>query len=250
MDSNYVIEAVNLTKQYGQETVVDNLSLRIEEGEIFGFLGPNGAGKTTTLLMLLGLSRPSAGQALVGGFDPIMQARDVRRIVGYLPENVGFYADLDAIENLTYVADLNNIPGDEARERINDLLEQVGLKADAYKKVGVFSRGMKQRLGIAEVLIKAPRILFLDEPTLGLDPDGSQGIIDLIQSLNRDRGITVLLCSHNLRQVQKISRNVGIMIKGKMAAEGSIESLAKEKFGMGEREYSLEELYMKYFQEV
>lgn len=200
--------------------------------------------------MLMGLSHPSAGSAKVCGFDPLRSAREVKRIAGYLPENVGFYGDLDAVQNLEYVASLNGIQTDKASEKIDELLDMVGLKQDARKKVGAFSRGMKQRLGFAEVLIKDPKLLFLDEPTIGLDPDGALRLMEFIKSLNRDRQITVLLSSHNLHQVQKISHRVGIMIHGEMVAEGTIESLAKEKFGVGKEEYSLEEIYMKYFQEV
>ena len=137
-----------------------------------------------------------------------------------------------------------------AAERIREALELVGLSSDVEKKVGAYSRGMSQRLGIAEVLIKDPKVLFLDEPTLGLDPDGALRIIELIRSLNQDRRITVLLSSHNLYQVQKICHRVGIMIKGKMVAEDSIEALAREKFGVEGEKYTLEEIYMKYFQEV
>ena len=250
MEASTIIETVNLTKHYNRQTAVKDLSFKVNEGEVFGFLGPNGAGKTTTLLMLMGLSHPSAGSAKVCGFDPLRSAREVKRIAGYLPENVGFYGDLDAVQNLKYVASLNGIQTDKASEKIDELLDLVGLKQDARKKVGAFSRGMKQRLGFAEVLIKDPRLIFLDEPTIGLDPDGALRLMEFIKSLNRDRQITVLLSSHNLYQVQKISHRVGIMIHGEMVAEGTIESLAKEKFGVGKEEYSLEEIYMKYFQEV
>ncbi|MFO7738433.1 MAG: ABC transporter ATP-binding protein [Desulfatiglandaceae bacterium] len=250
MEANAIIETVNLTRNYQHQTAVDSLSFTVKEGEIFGFLGPNGAGKTTTLLMLLGLSRPSGGSAKVCGLNPLRNPLEVKRLVGYLPENVGFYADLDAVQSLEYVADLNGIERDKASEKIEELLQLIGLKKDANKKVGNYSRGMKQRLGIAEVLIKDPKVLFLDEPTLGLDPDGAIRLIDLVQSLNRDRNITVLLSSHHLHQVQKISHRVGIMISGKMVAEGSIETLANEKFGIGEKRYALEEIYMEYFQEV
>ena len=250
MEASTIIETVNLTKLYNRQTAVKDLNFKVNEGEVFGFLGPNGAGKTTTLLMLMGLSNPSAGSAKVCGFDPLRNAREVKRIAGYLPENVGFYGDLDAVQNLKYVASLNGIQTDKASEKIDELLDLVGLKQDARKKVGAFSRGMKQRLGFAEVLIKDPKLLFLDEPTIGLDPDGALRLMEFIKSLNRDRQITVLLSSHNLYQVQKISHRVGIMIHGKMVAEGTIEALAKEKFGVGEKEYSLEEIYMKYFQEV
>jgi len=250
MEASTIIETVNLTKRYNRQTAVKDLSFKVNEGEVFGFLGPNGAGKTTTLLMLMGLSHPSAGSAKVCGFDPLRSAREVKRIAGYLPENVGFYGDLDAVQNLKYVASLNGIQTDKASEKIDELLDLVGLKQDARKKVGAFSRGMKQRLGFAEVLIKDPRLIFLDEPTIGLDPDGSLRLMEFIKSLNRDRQITVLLSSHNLYQVQKISHRVGIMIHGEMVAEGTIESLAKEKLGVGKEEYTLEEIYMKYFQEV
>ena len=245
-----IIETMDLTKIYARQTAVDRLSFQVQEGEIFGFLGPNGAGKTTTLLMLLGLSQPSEGSALVCGLDPTRKARDVKQLVGYLPENVGFYGDMDAVQSLEYIADLNGINKDEARKKIEEVLEIMGLSEEARKKVSAYSRGMRQRLGIAEVLIKEPKVMFLDEPTIGLDPDGALRMIELIRSVNRDRKITVLLSSHNLYQVQKIAHRVGIMIKGKMVAEGSIDALSQEKFGLGEEKYSLEEIYMKYFQEV
>ncbi len=250
MSTDTIIETFDLSRHYNHQTAVDKLSFKVKEGEIFGFLGPNGAGKTTTLLMLLGLSQPSGGSARVCGLDPVREARKVKRLVGYLPENVGFYGDLDAFESLEYVANLNGIPKEKTLQKIEEIIELVGLREAARKKVGAYSRGMKQRLGVAEVLIKEPKVLFLDEPTLGLDPDGALRLIELIRTLNEDREITVLISSHNLTQVQKISHRVGIMIAGKMVAEGSIESLGEEKFGLGEREYSLEEIYMKYFQEV
>ena len=250
MVSQKIIETQDLTKRYGRQTAVENLTFQVEEGEIFGFLGPNGAGKTTTLLMLLGLTRPTEGAAKVCGRDPVRNAREVKQLVGYLPENVGFYGDLNAVESLEYIANLNGMGRQETRERIQEALEIVGLSADASKKVGAYSRGMNQRLGIAEVLLKEPKVLFLDEPTLGLDPDGALRLIKLIQSLNQDREITVLLSSHNLYQVQKMCHRVGIMIKGKMVAQDSIEALAREKFGVGDEKYTLEEVYMKYFQEV
>jgi ABC-2 type transport system ATP-binding protein len=249
MESETIIQTENLTRLYSGQTAVDSLSFEVVEGEVFGFLGPNGAGKTTTLLMLLGLSQPSSGSARVCGLNPLRNPREVKRLVGYLPENVGFYGDLDAVQSLEYVGRLNGIGRREVSGKVDELLALVGLKEAARKKVAAYSRGMKQRLGIAEVLIKEPKVLFLDEPTLGLDPDGALRLIELVGTLNRDRKMTVLLSSHNLHQVQKISHRVGIMIKGRMVATGSIESLGKEKFGVGEKRYSLEEIYMKYFQE-
>jgi ABC-2 type transport system ATP-binding protein len=174
----------------------------------------------------------------------------VKRLVGYLPENVGFYQDMSARENLRYVARLNHIPDTLSSQKIDEVLGIVGLSEDAERRVGTFSRGMSQRLGIAEVLIKDPRVCFLDEPTLGLDPDGAIRMIDLIQGLSRERTITMLVCSHNLEQVQKISHRVGIMIKGKLVALGPMEELAKEKLGVGKQKYTLEQIYMKYFHEV
>jgi ABC-2 type transport system ATP-binding protein len=250
METQAIIQTTGLTKRYDHQTAVDHLDFQVVDGEIFGFLGPNGAGKTTTLLMLLGLSRPTEGTALVCGLDPGRKAMEVKRIVGYLPENVGFYGDMDAVQSLRYIADLNRIPGSEADDRINEVLKLVGLSENSRKKMSAFSRGMRQRLGIAEVLLKDPKVLFLDEPTLGLDPDGAVRLIELVQSLNQEKKITVLLSSHHLQQVQKISHRVGIMIKGRMVAEGSIEALAREKFGVGEEQFTLEEIYMKYFQEV
>jgi ABC-2 type transport system ATP-binding protein len=250
MENSHVIETTGLTKEYTRQTAVDDLSFQVKDGEIFGFLGPNGAGKTTTLLMLLGLTAPSGGSARVCGVDPVRKAREVKRLVGYLPENVGFYGDLNAVQSLEYIADLNDLESRTMRDKIEEVLRVVGLEDQRNKKAAAYSRGMKQRLGIAEVLLKDPKLLFLDEPTLGLDPDGALRLIELIQSLNRDQKITVLLSSHNLQQVQKISHRVGIMIKGKMVALGNIVTLAEEKFGVGDREYTLEEIYMKYFQEV
>ena len=250
MENSHVIETTGLTKKYTRQTAVDDLTFQVEEGEIFGFLGPNGAGKTTTLLMLLGLTTPSGGEARVCGVDPVRKAREVKRLVGYLPENVGFYGDLNAVQSLEYIADLNSLDLTTMGDKIEEVLSIVGLDDQRDKKVAAYSRGMKQRLGIAEVLLKDPKLLFLDEPTLGLDPDGSLRLIELIQSLNRDQKITVLLSSHLLSQVQKISHRVGIMIRGKMVALGNIDALAEEKFGVGDREYTLEEIYMKYFQEV
>jgi len=249
MSGEIVIETQGLTKVYGQQVAVNHLNLIIQEGEIFGFLGPNGAGKTTSLLMLLGLSEPTSGKAHVCGFDPTREPLKVKRVVGYLPENVGFYDDLTAAQNLKYVARLNGLPDEESTAKIEELLKQVDLQGEITKKVGNFSRGMRQRLGIAEVLIKGPRVVFLDEPTLGLDPDGANQMLELIQSLSRDQKITVFFSSHLLDQVQKISHRVGIMIKGHLVAAGRIQDLAKEKLGVGKEQYTLEEIYMKYFKE-
>jgi len=248
-DAKAVIETEHLTKDYQGRKVVDDLSFQVMEREIFGFLGPNGAGKTTTILMLLGLARPTSGRATVCGYDPTRESVKVKRVVGYLPEHLGFYDDMTGRANLRYVAALNNIPKAEAEERIERALELVGLKEDGDRKVATYSRGMRQRLGLAEVLVKTPKAVLLDEPTLGLDPDGANRMIETIASLARDHGITVLFSSHDLDQVQKICDRVGIMIEGRMVAVGPMDQLAREKLGVGTGQYTLEELYMKYFQE-
>jgi len=250
MESKPVIETESLTKVYNGQVAVDHLSFLVNKGEIFGFLGPNGAGKTTTLLMLLGLTQPTSGKAIVLGLDPSRQPIDVKSKIGYLQENMGFYTDLNARQMLRYISELNGFGGKTANERIESSLEQVGLSNEAEKKIGAYSRGMRQRLGLAELLIKDAEIAFLDEPTLGLDPDATNRMIDLVQSLCRDRKMTVLLSSHLLQQVQKICHRVGIMIKGRMVAHGPMAELAKEKFGIGKETYSLEEIYMHYFQEA
>jgi ABC-2 type transport system ATP-binding protein len=251
VDKQVVIETEGLTKRYGSQTAVNNLNLTIYEGEVFGFLGPNGAGKTTSILMFLGLTEPTSGRVSVVGFDPTRDPFHVKEKVGYLPENVGFYDDMDAIQNLQFIARLNRIPDKTSRGRIEETLTLVGLLEEAKKKVGLYSKGMRQRLGIAEVLIKEPRLIFLDEPTIGLDPDGTNRMLEMIRSLSRDRKMTVFFSSHLLDQVQQISDRVGIMIKGNLVAIGPIEELAKKKLGVGENEaYTLEEIYMKYFKEA
>src|SRR5712691_1055896 len=220
-----LVETQQLTKRYGERTAVDDLNLTIQEGEIFGLLGPNGAGKTTTILMLLGLTEPTAGGATVAGLDPQREALKVKRIVSYLPENVGFYDDMSALANLRYIAELNRIPRKEAEDLIDEALTEVGLSERAFDKVGQFSRGMRQRLAIADVLIKRPRLAFLDEPTLALDPDGVNQILELILKLRRERHVTILVSSHLLEQVQRICDRIGIFVKGKLVALGGIEEL-------------------------
>jgi len=245
-----IIETEELTKNYGSQIAVNRLNLHIYEGEIFGFLGPNGAGKTTTLLMFLGMTEPTSGKVRVCGLDPRRDPLRIKEQVGYLPENVGFYDDMDARENLRFVSRLNRIPDEVSRKRIDESLGMVGLLEEGRKKVGTYSKGMRQRLGIAEVLIKAPKLIFLDEPTIGLDPDGTNRMIELIRSLSRDKNMTIFFSSHLLDQVQRISDRVGIMIKGNLVAVGPIEELAKKKLGIETEHYTLEEIYMKYFKEA
>jgi ABC-2 type transport system ATP-binding protein len=228
------IETQGLTKHYGRVVAVQDLDLVVQEGEIFGLLGPNGSGKTTTILMLLGLTDPTAGTARVLGFDPTRQPLEVKRRVGYLPDSVGFYDELTAWENLRYIANLNGLPPQEAKIRIGEVLERMGLSDVADQKVGTFSRGMRQRLGLAEVLLKRPRVAILDEPTLGLDPEAAMEFLHMIRGL-RAEGMAILLASHLLHQVQAICDRVGLFHKGRMVLEGRVEELSEQVLGGSDR---------------
>ncbi len=226
-----VIQLKNLSKTYGDFTAVDRLNLNIYPGEIYGLLGPNGAGKTTTILMMLGLTEPASGEALVCGLDATRNPMQVKRKVGYMPDDVGFYEDRSALDNLVYTARLNRIPEAEARSRALLLLERVGLAEVAHKRTGTFSRGMRQRLGLADVLIKNPQVIILDEPTLGIDPEGVRELLALIRDLSRNEGITVLLSSHHLHQVQQICDRVGLFVQGRLIASGDIDTLSRQLDG-------------------
>jgi len=225
-----IIEFTDLTKKYDQLTAVDHLNLSIYKGEIFGLLGPNGAGKSTTILMMLGLTEPDSGMAKVCGINPTTSPVEVKKKVGYLPDNVGFYDDMTGLENLVYIARLNGLPLNMAKEKAMQLLERVGLVDAADKKTGKYSRGMIQRLGLADVLIKNPEIIVLDEPTLGIDPKGVKEFLDLIVQLSREEGLTVLLSSHHLHQVQQVCDRVGLFVSGKLIDEGDIASLSTRLF--------------------
>jgi ABC-2 type transport system ATP-binding protein len=226
-----MVETTNLTKVYDDVKVVDSLNLLIDEGQVFGFLGPNGAGKTTTILMLLGLTVPTSGEARIAGFNSTREALKVKRISGYVPEKVGFYNDLNARQNLEYTANLNGIFGNAANTAVAKAIEDVGLKDRAEEPVGHFSKGMKQRLAIADILVKQPKIAFLDEPTSGIDPAGINQILDLISQIARQNTMTIVISSHQLSQVQRICSHIGIMSKGKLISQGSIEQLSKKAGG-------------------
>lgn len=232
MSEKFAVETKDLTKSYDGTTVVDHLNLHVKENEVFGLLGPNGAGKTTSILMLLGLTEPESGTASVCGFNPTREPLEVKRVVGYLPENVGFYDNLTARGNLKFIAELNNIGEVEANRRIDELLKTVGLDTSEDMTLGKYSKGMKQRLGIADVLIKQPKVVFLDEPTSGLDPKGINQLLDLISNLPK-MGTTVVLSSHQLHQVQRVCHNIGILSKGKMVIEGAIDKLGRDALAGG-----------------
>jgi ABC-2 type transport system ATP-binding protein len=229
--ANPTIVASRLTKQYGEVTVVNALDLRLQAGEIFGLLGPNGAGKTTTILMLLGLIEPTSGSIEVLGLDPARNPLEVKSRVGYLPDAVGFYDSMTGRENLMFTARLNQLSKKQADQRIVDLLEEVGLTESADRPTGTYSRGMLQRLGIADALIKQPEILILDEPTTSIDPEGVAEMLALIRNLAEDRHVTVLLSSHLLHQVQAVCDRVAIFIRGTVVAQGAPHELASKNKG-------------------
>lgn len=225
-----IIELKGLTKIYASRKVVNNLNLTIEKGEIFGLLGPNGAGKTTTILMILGLIEPSEGVANVCGHNATLSPIAVKRKVGYMPDNLGFYDHLTGLENLMYTGQLNGYTRSEVEKMAPELMNSVGLNSYMHTKTSAYSRGMKQRLGLADVLIKKSEVIILDEPTLGMDPSGVKSFLALIKRLSREQGLTVLLSSHHLNQVQQVCDRVGIFVKGKLLAEGEISELSRKLF--------------------
>jgi ABC-2 type transport system ATP-binding protein len=230
--SDPVITARGLTKRYGEAVVVDAIDFDILRGETFGLLGPNGAGKTTTILMMLGLTDVSAGTVVVAGHDPVRQPLEVKRRVGYLPDLVGFYDHMTALENLAYTARLMGIGRDVREARIMDALALVRLNDVARKSVATFSRGMRQRLGLAELIVKRAEIAILDEPTSGLDPQSTHEFLDMIGRLKRE-GVTILITSHLLDQVQRLCDRVALFRGGKILVMGTVPELARQVLGAG-----------------
>ncbi len=230
--SDNVIEAHNLTKRYNGTAVVKSISFAVAPGEIFGLLGPNGAGKTTTILMLLGLSDISDGEARVLGYDPVREPLAVKRRVGYLPDQVGFYDNISAAENLRYTARLIGLEPAAREEKIAAALVHVGLSDVADNRVGTFSRGMRQRLGLAEILMKEVQIAILDEPTSGLDPQATVELLEIIRDL-KHRGVSVLLSSHLLDRVQSVCDRVALFNEGNIALIGTVGELGRQVLGGG-----------------
>jgi ABC-2 type transport system ATP-binding protein len=230
--SDNVITTTGLRKLYGTVPAVDGIDLAVRRGEIFGLLGPNGAGKTTTILMLLGLTEVSAGTIEVAGFDPMREPLEVKRLVGYLPDSVGFYDHLTAADNLHYTARLMGLASGVREKRIAAALARVGLSAVADKKVGTFSRGMRQRLGLAEIVMKDARIAILDEPTNGLDPQASVELLELIRSL-KEQGVSILLSSHLLDRVQSVCDRVALFNAGRIVLMGTVAQLGRQVLGGG-----------------
>jgi len=219
-----IISANNLTKSYGSVKAVDGLSLDIAQGEFFGFLGPNGAGKTTTIRMLTGIIEPDEGKIIIAG-NAYPNLKPILNMIGVVPESRGFYDWMTAKEYLLFFAQLYSIPN--PYKKIDELLEKVNLTERKNSTVGTFSRGMKQRLGLARALVNEPKILFLDEPTLGLDPQGQEEIQNLLKQLNKS-GATIFLSSHQLNEVSNLCSRVAIINKGRMVAQGTIAELQKK----------------------
>lgn len=218
------ISTKNLYKKYGSRFVLENLSLNVEKGSIYGFLGQNGAGKTTTIKLLSGLSTPAQGQIFVEGMDLSSDSGKIKQILGLVPQDSGFYDERTALSHMVYYGRLKGLSKKESLEQSRVLLDQVGLGNEMFKRVGYFSHGMKTRLGIAQALLNDPKILILDEPTNGLDPVGIRQIRQILRECNNE-GITIFLSSHNLLEIQEICTHVGILNKGKLIAESTIKKI-------------------------
>jgi ABC-2 type transport system ATP-binding protein len=229
-----VIEARGLCKRYGAVAAVDGLDLTISAGTVFGVLGPNGSGKTTTILMLMGLTEITSGTVRVMGLDPVREPLEVKRLVGYMPDSVGFYDHLTARHNLRFTGRLAGIPRGDLDGRIEAALARVDLAPMVDRQVGAFSHGMRRRLGLADMLLKRPRIAILDEPTSGLDPAATHEFLDLIRELKQE-GMTILLSSHLLDQVQAVCDRVGLFRHGRMVLEGTVGDLARRVLGARHR---------------
>ena len=222
------VEIKNLVKDFKTSfrkqllRAVDDVSIRIMPGEVYGLIGPNGSGKSTTMKALLGLVAPTSGTCAIFGKDSLKV--DSRNDVGFLPENPYFYKHLSGAETLRFYGKLCGLKGKVLEDRVGDLLNLVDLESARDRRIGGYSKGMLQRIGLAQALVQEPRLVILDEPTAGVDPIGSRQIRDLIMKL-RERGITVFLCSHLLEQVQEVCDHVGIIFRGKMVKEGRLEDL-------------------------
>lgn len=227
MDSTDMIHVVGLTKEFGARKAIDNLTFNAEKGEVVGFLGPNGAGKTTTMRILTGYMPPTSGSVTVAGYDVVEQSLQVRSRVGYLPESVPLYTEMTVYDYLKFMADLRKLP--DAEDRIEDVLERVNMEDRADGYIAKLSKGMRQRVGLAQALLHSPDVLILDEPTIGLDPVQIKEVRGLIREVGKER--TVLLSTHILSEVQQLCDRVLIINKGKIVAEDSPERLQSRLSG-------------------
>lgn len=235
--SKPLISTHQLTKKYKEFFALNSLDLSVDSGEIFGFLGHNGAGKTTTVSILTTLLLPTSGTALVCGFDVVKNNMEVKKRIGYLPENVKFYDNLSAYDNLAFLANLSGIRS--PKEKIKEVLEFLEFTGIENKKLGEFSKGMRQRIGIAQAILHDPQVLFLDEPTSGLDPMGIKKLRNTIIKLNKERGMTIFMNTHLLSEVAKTCTTIGVLNHGKLIYKDSLENTLKRFHD----EASLEEIY-------
>ena len=236
--ADIAIHTSALSKSYGDHVALRNLDLTIGTGEIFGLLGHNGAGKTTTVNILTTLLAPTTGEIHVAGVNVAVDPNRVRRMIGYLPENVQFYDNLSTLENLRFFGRLSGLSRPDAR--IQDVLEYLDFTGHDHERVGSFSKGMRQRVGIAQAILHEPSVLFLDEPTSGLDPEGVRQLRDVIVALNRDLGMTIFMNTHLLSEVTKTCTSIGILRQGELAYQASLEATLEAFPG----EDSLEEIYL------
>ena len=227
-----LLEVSHLVKTYGERRAVDDLSFAVDEGEIYGLLGPNGAGKTTTIKVLTGILPPTAGGVKVAGYDPFGEPLKAKAELGWVGQETSLYEDLTAAENLNLACALTRVPRSEVRSRVAELLEAIGLADRARERVSSFSGGMKRRLHLAVALVHRPRLLLLDEPLVGVDPQARAHLIDAIESLARD-GRAVLLTTHDMDDAQRLCGRVGIIDNGKLLAEGTVAEL---QASLGERD--------------
>lgn len=230
-----IILVENITKKYGDFTAINNVSFSVKKGDIFGFIGPNGAGKTTIIRMLTCIMDPDSGTTEIAGLNTIKDALEIKKIINAFPESGGYYKQMTGYDYLKYFSNLYNI--ERKPKEIYDLLEDVGLSKRANKLIKTYSRGMKQRLGVARALINDPQVLFLDEPTNGLDPEGRYEIHILLKNINKKHGTTIFLSTHILDDVDKLCNRIAIINHGKIVKSGDIDYIKGEA--------NLEESYLK-----
>ncbi len=220
-----ILEASHLVKKYGEFVAVDDVSFSIEEGEIFGLLGPNGAGKSTTIAMLSGLFRPSAGMAQIGGLDVVKDLSRVKQLIGVVPQDLALYPTLTGRENVTFFGELYGLHGKELHQRVDEVIGYVGMVERARDPVNAYSGGMKRRINLAAGLVNRPRLLFLDEPTVGVDPQSRNHIFESVERLNRELGMAVLYTTHYMEEAERLCARIGIIDRGKLIALGTPRQL-------------------------
>lgn len=219
-----MIEAVNLTKEFGKFTAVDRISLKVAEGEVIVLLGPNGAGKTTTVRMLGAILQPSQGYARIAGYDTVKQAQAVRGMIGLLTEFSGLYPRMTGLDYLRFFGELQGLPANVIRQRSADLLERFELAEAGNRPVGTYSKGMKQKLALVRTMLHHPPVLFLDEPTSALDPDGARLVREAIGELRRDKR-AIILCTHNLAETEQLADRIAVIKRGRVVAQGTVAEL-------------------------